>query len=193
MNTFAILHVLLLGIAMLAGLLIVPVGLPGLWIMLGAGLLYWILLPAGGIGLLTFSVAAIIVVVAEVLEFTIAGNYTRKYGGSQRAAWGAIIGGIVGAIVGVPIPILGSLVGAFVGTFAGAFVGEWTTQRARTHDVTSDRGEVNRASGDISTHRSATRAATGALLGRAVAAAVKSGLGVLVAIWFLLAAIFGGA
>ncbi len=167
----AALSLTLLGAALIGGLLLVPLGLPGLWIMLGAGLLYWILVPAGGIGLWTFAGAALLVVIAEFLEFTIAGNYTRKYGGSRRAAWGAIIGGIAGAIIGVPIPVLGSLIGAFVGTFAGAFAGEWTHR---------------------STSGNATRAATGALLGRAVAAAVKSGLGVFVAIWMFLAAAFGG-
>ncbi len=184
---------LLLGVALLAGLMIVPLGLPGLWIMLGAGLLYWIALPAGGIGLFTFTAAACVVVVAEVLEFTIAGNYTRKYGGSRRAAWGAIIGGIAGALFGVPIPILGSLVGAFVGTFAGAFVGEYTAQYAERGKTTNDKSEIETASPGHSSRVSATRAATGAVLGRAVAAAVKSALGVLVATWFLLAAIFGGA
>ncbi len=196
MNTFAVLQILLLGLALLAGLIIVPLGLPGLWIMLGAGLLYWILLPAGGIGLFTFGVAAVVVVLAEVLEFTIAGNYTRKYGGSRRAAWGAIIGGIAGAVIGVPVPMLGSLVGAFAGTFAGAFAGEWSTQSTRSdmqprmiarHDDMARDGSTS----GTSTQGSATRAATGALLGRAVASAVKSGLGVLVAIWFMLAAILG--
>ena len=45
--------VLLLAAALLGGLVLVPLGFPGLWIMLGAGLLYWVLLPAGGLGLWT--------------------------------------------------------------------------------------------------------------------------------------------
>src|SRR5439155_123148 len=58
-------------------------------------------------------------IVAEVLDFTLAGSYARKYGGSRKAAWGAIIGGTIGAIVGVPIPIIGSVIGALVGSFVG--------------------------------------------------------------------------
>ena len=162
----------LLTLALLGGLLLVPLGLPGLWLMLGAGLLYWILLPTGGIGLLVFGVAAALVVTAEVLEFTIAGRYARQYGGSRRASWGAILGGIVGALVGVPVPVLGSLIGAFVGSFAGAFVGELTVHRDQRHDP--------------------QRVATGALVGRAVAAAAKSGIGVLVGIVLLGAAVLGG-
>lgn len=161
----------LLAVSLLAGLLLVPLGLPGLWIMLGAGLLYWILLPAGGIGLISFTIAAALVVLAEVLEFTISGGYTRQYGGSRRASWGAIIGGIVGAVIGVPVPLLGSLVGAMIGSFAGAFVGELTVHR--------------------DTRSNPARAATGALLGRAVAAATKSALGVVVGLVLLGAAILG--
>jgi uncharacterized protein YqgC (DUF456 family) len=166
------LAIVLLAAALLGGLLLVPIGLPGLWIMLGAGLLYWILLPAGGIGVVSFLIASALVVIAEVLEFTIAGRYTRQYGGSRRASWGAIIGGIVGAVVGVPVPILGSLVGALIGSFAGAFVGELTVHR--------------------DTRNNPTRAATGALLGRAVAAATKSAIGVGVGLVLLGSALLGG-
>jgi uncharacterized protein YqgC (DUF456 family) len=163
----------LLGVSLFGALLLVPIGLPGLWVMLGAGLLYWMLVPTGGIGLVTFCFAALLVVVAEILEFTVSGRYTRKYGGSTRAAWGSIIGGIAGAIVGVPVPVLGSLVGAFIGTFAGAFVGEWLTAR--------------------DTRGNPARAATGALLGRAMASAIKSAIGVFVAILLFAAAALCGA
>ena len=87
----------------------------------------------------------------EVVEFTVAGSYARKYGGSRRASWGAMVGGIVGAFVGVPVPVLGSMVGAFAGAFGGALLAELTVPRAQ-------RGEP-------------VTVAKGALLGRVVAAA----------------------
>lgn len=158
-----------LAAALLVGLLIVPLGLPGLWLMLAASAAYMLLVPAGGIGVGTVLVASALVVVAEVIEYTIAGRYTRRYGGSRRASWGAILGGLVGAVVGVPIPVVGSLAGAFVGAFAGAFIGEWTVHRDERADP--------------------TRVATGALIGRAVAAAAKSGIGILVAVVILGAAV----
>ena len=167
-----VLALLLLIVALLGGLVLVPLGLPGLWVMLGAALVYWVAVPAGGVGLITILVASALVILAEVLEFTIAGRYAKKYGGSRRAAWGAILGGIVGAIIGVPLPVVGSLIGAFIGSFVGAFLGEFSVHR----DVRSD----------------PTRAATGALIGRAVAAAAKSGLGMLVAVVVLGAAMLGG-
>ncbi len=168
MNGFAL---TLLALSLLGALVLVPLGLPGLWVMLGAALTYWVVLPEGGIGAWTMAGAALLVVTAEVLEYTIAGRYTRKYGGSRRASWGAITGGLVGAVVGVPLPLLGSLLGAFIGAFVGAFVGELTVHRdARANP---------------------TRVATGALVGRAVAAAAKSGLGVVVASWIMAAAVVG--
>lgn len=165
--------VVLLGIVLLASLIIVPLGLPGLWVMLGAGLLYNVLLPAGGIGWITLIGCGVLVVIAEILEFTVGARYTRKYGGSRRAGWGSIIGGIVGAMVGLPVPIIGSIIAAFVGAFAGALVGEFTMPKG-------ERGDL-------------TRVATGAVVGRAVAAALKTGIGVVVAVWMMGVAIFGAA
>lgn len=164
------LPLLVLGAVLLGALLIVPLGLPGLWLMLGAGLVYWSLFPAGGIGLGAIVIASIVVVAAEALEFTISGRYTRKYGGSRRAAWGAIGGGLIGAFLGLPVPVIGSLLGAFVGSFVGAFVAELTVSR--------------------NTRNNPGRVATGALLGRAIAAAVKSACGLLVLVILLGAAIW---
>jgi uncharacterized protein YqgC (DUF456 family) len=160
-----------LAVVLIGGLLLVPLGLPGLWIMLGAALLYSVLVPMSGVGAVTLVIAALLVIVAEVLEYTIAGRYTRQYGGSRRASWGAILGGLIGAVVGVPVPVVGSLAGAFVGAFAGAFVGELTVHR----DLRSD----------------PTTVAKGAVVGRAVAAAAKSGLGLLLAVVVFTAAAIG--
>ena len=158
----------LLALVLAGSLFLIPLGLPGLWLMLGAALLHWVMIPEGGIGLFTLLGTSALVIVAEVLEFTISGNYTRKYGGSKRAAWGAILGGIVGAI---PIPVVGSFFGALVGSFAGAFVGELTVKQADRSDP--------------------TRVAMGAAIGRAVAAAMKVGIGLVVAIWIFSAAVVG--
>lgn len=161
----------LLALALLLGLLLVPLGLPGLWVMLGATLVYWMAVPAGSVGLVTLLVVSALVIAAEVVEFTVAGSYARKYGGSRRASWGAIGGGIVGAFVGVPVPVLGSMVGAFAGAFAGALLAELSVPRER-------RGEP-------------VTVAKGALLGRAVAAAMKVGFGMAIVVWVGAAALVG--
>jgi uncharacterized protein len=160
-------ELLLLGAVLLLSFVMIPFGLPGLWIMVGAALAYQLLRP-GTIGMVTLVATALLALVAEVLEFTLAGRYARKYGGSRRAGWGAIIGSIVGAIVGVPIPILGSIVGGFVGAFVGAFIAE----RSRGTELAGS-----------------SRVATGALVGRVVAAAMKTGIGVVIAVWVFAAAL----
>lgn len=163
---------ILLAIVLLASLALLPLGLPGLWVMLGVGVLYAMLVPAGGIGLWTLLSVSALVLVAELLEFTISARYTRQFGGSRRASWGAILGAMAGAILGVPVPVVGSVLGAFLGAFVGALVAEWSVHRA-------ERGQP-------------VRVATGAVLGRVVATGAKVGLGVLVSALLFTAALFGG-
>lgn len=161
---------LLLFLALVAGLVLIPFGLPGLWVMTGAVLVYSYVGPAGAIGAWTVVAVAGLATLGEVLEFLLAGRYARRYGGSRRAGWGAIIGSIAGAIMGVPVPLVGSLIGAFVGAFAGAGLAELTR-----------RTEL----------RAATRVATGALLGRIAAVAVKTGIGCAILVWVAFALLLG--
>jgi len=160
--------VLLFAAVMVLSLFLIPLGLPGTWIMVGAAIGYDALVPGDPIGWGTIVATLVLAVIAEIFEFSLSARYTKKYGGSRRAGWGAIIGGIIGAIVGVPVPIIGSVIGAFVGSFAGALVAEYTRRDA--------------------TAGTATRVATGALIGRVVAAAMKTGMGVVIAAWLVAAA-----
>lgn len=159
---------LLLIAAILLGLLMIPFGLPGTLVLFAAALCYHLVVPGAGIGLLTVVGIGVLMVVAEGLEWILTGRFTRRFGGSRRAAWGAIIGGMIGAFVGVPVPIVGSIVGAFAGAFIGAFVAEWSR------------------AGD---HGAAARVAWGALLGRVTAAATKIAIGLVMAIWMIAAAV----
>jgi uncharacterized protein YqgC (DUF456 family) len=159
---------LLLAAVLLLSLFLIPLGLPGTWLMVAAAAGFDFLTGSERIGTWSLVFVAGLALVGELLEFALAGRYTRKYGGSRRASWGAILGGIVGAFVGVPVPIVGSMIGAFVGSFVGALVAEFTRQ--------ADAG-------------AATRVATGALLGRVVAAAMKVGIGLVMAVWLLFAAL----
>ncbi len=156
---------LLLAIALVAGLLLIPLGLPGLWLMVGAALLYSYVKPT--ISVWTIGALTVLALIAELIEFALSARYTRKYGGSRRAGWGAIIGGVVGAFVWTPLPVIGPMIGAFAGAFVGAWVAEMTRKGT----------EVG----------GATRVATGALIGRIVAVAMKVGIGLVLAVWILLA------
>jgi uncharacterized protein len=159
-------ELILLFVAILISLVLIPLGLPGLWVMIGAAVVFSFVVP-GSIGWFTLIGTTALALTAEVLEFTLAGTYARKYGGSRRAGWGAIIGGIVGMFVGVPIPIIGPVIGGFVGAFVGAFSAELTSQPHGSR---------------------ATRVAWGALVGRVVSTVLKIGVGMVIAAWILMAA-----
>jgi len=155
------LGVILLVVCVLAGLLLVPLGLPGLWVMVAGVLGYGWLSGFRTVGVWTIALVVGLAFLGEMLETWIGFRFARRYGGSRRAGWGALIGGLVGAIVGVPVPIVGSVIGAFVGSFLGAALFEYLREQ---------RAEV------------AARAGWGAVLGRAVAAATKMALGIVIGV-----------
>jgi uncharacterized protein YqgC (DUF456 family) len=161
-------EVLILAAVIVLSLIMIPFGMPGTLVMFAAALCYKLLVPQGGIGWTSVVVVGILMAIAEGLEWTLASRFAKKYGGSRRAGWGAAIGGMVGAFMGVPLPVIGSIIGAFVGAFVGALV-----------------FEMSRGSGG----GTATRVAWGALIGRVVAAAIKMGIGLVMAIWLLAAAL----
>jgi uncharacterized protein YqgC (DUF456 family) len=160
--------VLILTAVLALSLIMIPFGMPGTLVMFAAALCYKLLVPNGGIGWASVVVVGILMVIAEGLEWILASRFTKKYGGSRRAGWGAIIGGMVGAFVGVPIFIVGSIIGAFVGAFVGAFLFEMS------------RG----SGGGVS-----TRVAWGASIGRVTAAAIKIAIGLVMAVWLFFAAL----
>jgi hypothetical protein len=148
-------------VAGLAGLVLVPLGLPGLWVMVGGLLVYGWLTGFRTVGIATLGVALGLAFVGEIVEMWLGFRFARRYGGSSRSGWGALLGGIAGAIVGVPLPIVGSIVGALLGSFLGAALFEYTeTARAGV----------------------ALGAGWGAVVGRAAAAAVKVALGLVIVV-----------
>jgi uncharacterized protein len=145
----------------LIGLLLIPFGLPGLWVILLGILGYGWMTDFQTVGLWFLALMIGLAIVGEVFEAWVGFRYAQRYGGSSRAGWGALVGGLIGAIVGVPIPIIGSVIGGFLGAFIGAAVFEYT--RAR------------HAGGSV-------KAGWGAVLGRAAAAALKMGIGVVMVV-----------
>jgi uncharacterized protein YqgC (DUF456 family) len=147
----------LAGIALMVGaLLLIPLGLPGLWLMV-AVLVVGAMSDAVGWGLLAALV--LLVLAAEVLEFLAVSRLSSRYGGSKWAFWGALAGGFAGVVVGLPVPVVGSLVAGVLGTFAGAaLVSLWETRQLGA----------------------ASRVGWGAMLGRVVAVGVKVAVGIAV-------------
>ncbi len=162
------------GVAFLC-VLLVPLGLPGTWLML----LIAVALEMSdgrfrtGADPITFGwpalgLSAALAVTGEVLEAIAGAAGSRFGGGSPRGMLGAIVGGVLGAIALtplIPLPLIGTLIGALIGTFVGAWLGEASARRAR--------------------HPAETfRAAAGATLGRLAGTLGKSVLAIVN--WLLL-------
>lgn len=159
--------ILLLAAIALTGLFLTAIGLPGTWLFLAVAMVIKLADPASTLGWTPLFIGFALALVAEGIEWFAASSYAKRYGGSNRAGWGALVGGIAGAIIGVPVPLLGPLVGAVVGTFLGALVAELS---------------VRGLSGG------AERVAWGAMIGRIVAMGVKVGVGVVIAVLVLVTA-----
>lgn len=146
----------LLLLLMLGGLLLVPLGLPGVWMMIV------VLLGAAVAGEVTWPVWAAlagVALLAEIVEFVAVDRMSRRFGGSSRAFWGALAGGLVGAVAGSPVPVVGNVVAAVVGTFLGAAGVTWIETRSASR---------------------ASRVGWGTLLGRILAVGFKTAAGVVV-------------
>jgi len=104
-------------LAMLVCLVLIPIGLPGLWMII---VIVLGLVLAGQVSWTFGIVAAAVAGLAELGELLVLRQFGRRFGGSRKAFWGAVMGGMAGLFVGLPIPLVGSLVTAFLGTFVGA-------------------------------------------------------------------------
>src|SRR2546428_11970675 len=124
-----VLPALLLGVCTIFGLLLVPIGLPGLWVMVAGIVGYGWLTDFRSVGVATIGVALGLAFLGEIIEWWLGFRFARTYGGSRRSAWGALVGGVVGAAMGVPVPLVGSVIGAVFGSVAGAVVVEYSLSR----------------------------------------------------------------
>jgi uncharacterized protein YqgC (DUF456 family) len=158
---------LLIGLG-LAGLAMIPLGLPGLWVMVGGILAYGWMTGFRSVGVVTIAIVLGIAFLGEIIDNWLGFRYAKRYGGSTRSGWGALVGGLVGAVIGVPIAVIGSVIGAFLGSFIGAALFEYSYSR---HTGV------------------AARAGWGAVMGRVAAAAVKIALGIVIAVIGVFAAL----
>ena len=147
-------------------------GLPGLWLMLFGHIAFAY---ATGWDHYTGWTAVIILfvlaVAAEVIEFIAGAAGSRAAGGTRRGMIAAIGGGFLGGIAGsilIPVPIVGTIIGAVGGSFAGAGVIE------KMIHPNNER---------------AFRIALGAAKGRLLGIIIKSGVGLVMGIVSLVAAL----
>jgi uncharacterized protein YqgC (DUF456 family) len=137
-TTGLILGTILLYLAMVVGLLIIPLGIPGQFLIAAAAALFTLVAGAEVLPWWVVITLACLAVLAEVGEAAAGLLGARKAQGSVCGALGGMAGGIAGAILGSAVtPIIGSLAGALAGTFAGAFAVEYyrTTHAADARAV----------------------------------------------------------
>lgn len=106
-------------LAMFLAIILIPLGFPGIWLMVGVVALGSVL---GEVGWGVLVLVTLVAGAAELVEFLIVHQTNVRYGGSARAFWGAVIGGTVGVFMGFPVPFLGPVIGGFLGSFLGAAI-----------------------------------------------------------------------
>ncbi|HCU24837.1 MAG TPA: hypothetical protein DF383_07455 [Deltaproteobacteria bacterium] len=114
----------------LVGILLVPLGLPGTWVIVAGSLLYSFFDSFDGGATSPWRVNAILIGLAafgEIVEFAVGTLGGKPFRVSNGAIVSAFFGGIVGGIIGVPVFLIGALLGIFLGAFLGALFYEWIT------------------------------------------------------------------
>lgn len=168
MAVLGVVLLVLLHLAVLAGLAAVVLGLSGNFILLGIALaVAWV----GGfehLGIGPWLLLLGLALLGELVEMLLGVAVARRFGATRWGMIGTFVGGLAGAALGTAwFPIVGSLLGAVVGAFGGAFLGEML------------RGSRARAS---------ARAGAGAVVGRVAAAVFKLGIGLVIVFFTLKAA-----
>lgn len=116
-----------LALACLAGLLLAAFQLPGVWLILIAGMCYDWRHGFAAIGWKWLAALAVVALAGEVIETLASVAMARRVGAGRRAAVGALLGGFAGMfLLSLPLPLIGTIAGGVLGCFAGAALAEWT-------------------------------------------------------------------
>src|SRR5262245_50345695 len=110
--------------AMVGGLFINILTLPGLWLMTAVYGLYGFFTGWDRfVGWPSFGTLFVLATVAEIVELVAGSAGAKAAGASKRAMVGAIVGALLGAIflsVLIPIPVVGTVMGVCFGAAIGA-------------------------------------------------------------------------
>src|SRR6266850_1899460 len=104
---------LLLGVCTLLGLVLVPLGLPGLWVMVAGVVGYGWLTDFRSVGVATIAVVLGLAFLGEIIETWLGFRLTRTFGGSRRAGWGAVVGRATAAAAKIALGIVIAVVAVF--------------------------------------------------------------------------------
>ncbi len=157
-----ILHYLgmfLMYLGLLFGLFLVPLGLPGNWVILGIAFLKAFVNDFQSLTFAWLIFLLVLALIGEAVEFFLGVYVAKRYGASRWGMMGAFFGGLIGGIAGTPLllPGIGTMIGAFVGAFLGAFALEY----------------IHRMRSDVS-----YKAGIGAFIGRILAIVLKLEVGI---------------
>jgi len=108
-----------------AGFLVMIFNIPGNFITMGIGVLYFFTSPDRvSTGLLIALIA--LAVSGELVENLVSLVGAKKYGASKKGMLGAFLGSILGGIIGTMIvPVIGTFLGVFAGSFLLTFLFEY--------------------------------------------------------------------
>jgi len=156
-----------------AGWFLCLAGISGTWLVLISGIGVDLLYDSQWDFATTTVVAAVLCVVAEVVEFLSGLLGAKAFGGSKYAGRGAFIGTLIGGFLAtffIPVPIVGTIIGVLIGGFFGALLGE--VHYRRQHDE-KDGVKVG------------VQAGVGAMVARIISIFVKVSLSTLLVGWFV--------
>lgn len=103
--------------------------IPGCFVIWLGAVMYIFWVPQGGIGWTYIIVTAILVILAQVLDFVASYYGARKFGASWRGGVGALLGAIIGPFALSFVPGVGTIAGLILGPIIGAFLGEMSAGR----------------------------------------------------------------
>jgi len=154
---------LLLFTGMVAGLAMIPFGLPGIGVIFGSALLYALLTQFNsGISLNLILILAALTIMGETADNWLMAAGAKRFGASTTAAWLSLLGGFLGALILGPILAIAlNVIGPVAGAFLGAFVSVVLYERSQKQNW-----------------REALRAGWGTLLGRVAGIALKMVVGI---------------
>ena len=157
--------VILFSLALIVGLVSIPLGMPGTAIIAAAAVIYGFLTHFSTVTPSLVITMVALAVLAEALEFILGLAGAHRSEASRRGMIGSIVGGMAGGVLGAGFLLgVGAVPGVLAGTFAGALAAEFTRDRRL---------------------RRALRAARGALLGRATGIVIKLVLAIVMLVLLL--------
>lgn len=166
----SVIWTVLLVVGLVVGLIAIPLGLGGTFILIGVAALYDLLHGFSVIGVPLLLVFLGLAILGEVIEAVLGSVVAQKFGARKWGMVGAFVGGIAGGVYGTPImPVVGTIIGSILGAFVGAFALEFIA-RSRQADA---------AGGGL-------RAGYGAFIGRLSAGAIKFAIGIAITITVLI-------